>query len=78
MTYQEIEDTVRANPALSFPLQQQTEDGNRLVISEGYENILECDDLVNMHYYKIYEYLPGGAVHTTVLYRNGGRCDTTK
>lgn len=78
MTYQEINDVVQANSSLSLPLQQQTEDGNRLVISDGYENILECDDLVNMHYYKIYEYLPDGTVHTTILYRNGGRCDITE
>ena len=71
MTYSEIEKVIATHPYTELPLIADDEEGNRLVITDGYRDVVEDGKIVKeMHYYRVFTY-KGQTVTATLYYKNG-------
>lgn len=71
MTYSEIEKVVATHPYMELPLIASDEEGNQLVITDGYRDIVEDGEIVKeMHYYRVFTY-KGQTVTAMLYYKNG-------
>lgn len=73
MDYQDIQKTIDTFPHYTFPIQADDEDGNKIVITEGEGPIYLMNEgkEVELHYYKVYTYLPDNKVKVSTFYENG-------
>ena len=71
MTYYEINSVLSAHPENQLPYSSFDEEGNRIVINDGYRDIYEDGKLIpNMHFYRVFTY-KGASVETMLYFANG-------